>query len=114
MIVGTCRIELFLPNNGSLKDKRRSLNSVKEKLKNKFNVSVAEIDGHDLWQRTVLGMALVGNEKRHVNEVLDKAIEQIRRTPLVESYSAIWKSYERKRILDSRSPSGVQANGAAE
>lgn len=84
MVVGICRVELFLPNNGSLKEKRRSLNSLKERLKNTFDVSVAEVDGQEFWQRAVLGMALVGNEKKHVNRVLDKAVGLIRGNPLVE------------------------------
>jgi uncharacterized protein len=84
MIVGICTVELFLPDNGSLKDKRRVLKSLKERLKQRFNVSIAEVDDQDLWQRTVVGIACVGNRKDYVNEVLDKVIGAIRGTPRVE------------------------------
>jgi uncharacterized protein len=84
MIVGICTIELFLPDNGSLKDKRRVLKSLKDRVKRRFNVSIAEVDDQDLWQKTVVGIACVGNRKDYVNEVLDKVVGAIRGTPRVE------------------------------
>lgn len=84
MIVGICTLELFLPDNGSLKDKRQVLKSLKDRVKQRFNVSIAEVDDQDLWQKTVLGVACVGNRKDHVNEVMDKVIGAIRGTPSVE------------------------------
>jgi len=84
MIVGICTIELYLPDNGSLKDKRQVLKSLKDRLKRRFNVSIAEVDDQDLWQKTVVGVACVGNRKDYVNEVLDKVIGAIRGTPRVE------------------------------
>ncbi|HUK57400.1 MAG TPA: DUF503 domain-containing protein [Nitrospiria bacterium] len=84
MIIGVCTIELFLPDNDSLKDKRQVLKSLKDRLKQRFNVSVAEVDDQDLWQKTVIGVACVGNQKDHVNSVLDKVIGAVRGTPRVE------------------------------
>jgi uncharacterized protein len=84
MIVGLCTIELFIPDSQSLKDKRQILLSVKDRLHDKFNVSVAEVDGHDLWQKAVLGLACVANEGRHVNQVLEQALNMIRNNPAVE------------------------------
>ncbi len=84
MIVGTCTIELFLPGNGSLKEKRRTLKSIKDRIQHRFNVSIAEVEDQDLWQKAVLGIACVGNQKAHVNEVLDKVLRAIRGTPEVE------------------------------
>ncbi len=84
MIVGVCTFELFLPGKGSLKEKRRVLSSLKERLKNRFNLSVAEIDDQDLWQKAVIGMACVGNEKKHVQQVLDKAMNLVHGVPLIE------------------------------
>jgi hypothetical protein len=84
MIVGICTIELFLPDNGSLKDKRQVLKSLMDRIKRRFNVAIAEVDEQDLWQKSVLGISCVGNRKAHVNEVLDKAIGAIRGTPGVE------------------------------
>ena len=84
MIVGLCRVELFLPGSQSLKDKRQVLLSLKDRLRKKFNLSVAEVDGQDLWQRAVFGLACVANEGRYVNQVLDQALNAIRAVPEVE------------------------------
>ena len=84
IIVGLCTIELFIPDSQSLKDKRQVLLSVKDRLRQKFNVSVAEVDGQDLWQKAVLALACVANDGRHVNQILDLALSLIRSTPAVE------------------------------
>jgi len=73
MLVGICQIELFLPNSGSLKEKRFTLNSLKTKIRNRFNVSVSEVGDTDKWQRGTLGIALVSSEKR----LIDQSISQI-------------------------------------
>lgn len=88
MVVGICTIELFLPNNGSLKGKRQVLKSMKDRLKQRFNISIAEVEDQELWQKTVLGMACVGNEKSHVHQTMDKALALIRGNPLVEVISS--------------------------
>ena len=62
IIVGLCTVELFIPESQSLKDKRQVLLSLKDRLRDKFNLSVAEVDGQDLWQKAVLGLACVANE----------------------------------------------------
>lgn len=84
VIVGLCTIELFIPDSLSLKDKRQVILSMKDRLHKKFNLSVAEVDGQDLWQKTVLAMACVANDGRHVNQVLDQALNLIRGNPAVE------------------------------
>jgi uncharacterized protein YlxP (DUF503 family) len=84
MVIGTCTVELFIPQSRSLKAKRHVLSSVKSRLRDKFNVSVAEVDGHDLWQTAVLGIACVANEQAHVNQVLDQTVNFIRSVPQVE------------------------------
>ena len=84
MVVGVCTIDLHLPGTGSLKDKRRILLSMKERIKKAYNVSIAEVDGNDLWQRAVLGIACVANEGRYVNQVLDGVLNTIRANPAVE------------------------------
>ncbi len=68
-------LELHLPDVGSLKGKRQILKSVKEKVKNRFDVSVAEVDHHDSWQRVTLAVACVSHDSRHANEVVDKAMD---------------------------------------
>jgi len=72
MNVGVCRIELRLPENLSLKGKRRVLKSITTRVKNKFNVSVAEVDDQELWQLATLGICCVSNNSRYTNEVLSK------------------------------------------
>ena len=84
MIVGLCTVELFLPESQSLKDKRQVLLSLKDRLREKFNLSVAEVDGHNLWQKAVLGLSCVANEGRYVNRLLDQALNLIRAVPAVE------------------------------
>ncbi len=72
MHVGICSIRFRIPENGSLKDKRRILKSIISRVANKFNVSVAEVDDNDSWRLATLGISCVSNDKRHVNEVLSK------------------------------------------
>lgn len=84
IIVGVCTVELFIPGSQSLKDKRQVLLSLKDRLREKFNLSVAEVDGQDLWQKAVLGLACVANERRYVNQVCDQALNLIRNVPAVE------------------------------
>ncbi|MDO8357540.1 MAG: DUF503 domain-containing protein [Nitrospirota bacterium] len=62
IIVGLCTVELFIPGSQSLKDKRQVLLSLKDRLREKFNLSVAEVDGQDLWQKAVLGLACVAKK----------------------------------------------------
>jgi len=84
MVVGLCTVELFISESRSLKDKRQVLHSLKDRLHRKFNLSVAEVDGQDLWQKAVLGMACVANEGGHVNQVLEQALNVIKGMPTVE------------------------------
>ncbi|MDH4185561.1 MAG: DUF503 domain-containing protein [Nitrospira sp.] len=84
VVVGLCTVELFIPGSQSLKDKRQVLLSLKDRLREKFNLSIAEVDGQDLWQKAVLGLACVANEGRYVNQVCDQALNVIRRIPSVE------------------------------
>lgn len=84
MVVGVCTVELFIPESQSLKDKRQVLHSLKDRLRGKFNLSVAEVDGQDLWQKAVLGMACVANENGHVEQVLEQALNVIKSMPIVE------------------------------
>ncbi len=84
MVVGVCRIALHVPEGHSLKSKRQILSSLKTRLARTFRVSVAELDDHDLWQRSVLGIACIANESSHVNRILDQSINMIRAVPTLE------------------------------
>jgi uncharacterized protein len=84
MIVGICVIELYIPQTGSLKGKRQVVQSIKIKIKNKFNVAIAEVGELDLWQKAVLGVTTVANDIRFVNEVMDKVVDFISSNPQVQ------------------------------
>lgn len=84
MVVGVYTVELFISESQSLKEKRQVLHSLKDRLREKFNLSVAEVDGQDLWQKAVVGMACVANESRHVQQVLEQALNVIKGMPAVE------------------------------
>ena len=88
MVVGVCRVDLHFPDGHSLKAKRQILSSLKARLGKTFNVSVAELEGQDLWQRSVLGIACIANEGSHVNRVLDQAVNMIRSNPTLELLDA--------------------------
>jgi uncharacterized protein YlxP (DUF503 family) len=75
MFVGVLRLTLHLPEPGSLKSKRHLLRSAIDRVKAKFNVSIAEVAENDLWQRSVVGVAAVGNDHAFVNESLDKVAD---------------------------------------
>ena len=77
MFVGVGQVELFIPESGSLKSKRFVLKSIKTKIRNKFNVSVAEIENNDKWQRASLGIAVVSNNKKIVDSTLNQVINFI-------------------------------------
>ncbi|MGV8123919.1 MAG: DUF503 domain-containing protein [Candidatus Xenobiia bacterium LiM19] len=73
MYVALCRLELFLldePN--SLKGKRHVVRSIKERIRNRFGASVAEVDDHDKWQRATLGIAYVTRERIDAEDVIMK------------------------------------------
>jgi len=75
MFVGVLRLTLYLPQPGSLKSKRHLLRSAIDRVKAKYNVSIAEVAENDLWQRSVVGVASVANDHAFVNETLDKVAD---------------------------------------
>ena len=77
MIIGTLEVKLMVHWSHSLKEKRMVLRSITERIKNKFNVSVAEIEDQDLHQSIVLGIACVSNETSHANSVLQRVLDYI-------------------------------------
>jgi uncharacterized protein YlxP (DUF503 family) len=70
-------VELHLPEVGSLKDKRHVLKGLKERVRARFEVAVAEVDHQDVWQRATLAVACVSHDSRHANEVVTKAMDFI-------------------------------------
>lgn len=77
MHIGVCHIKLRLPENLSLKGKRRVLKSITTRVRNKFNVSIAEVGDNDLWQVATLGICCVSNNGRQTNEVLSKVVNSV-------------------------------------
>ncbi|HEY8714392.1 MAG TPA: DUF503 domain-containing protein [Candidatus Acidoferrum sp.] len=76
MPVGLLTLELHIQDAQSLKDKRQILRSLKDRLRAKFNVAVAELEYHDTWQRSVVGIVTLSNEERHVEESLQHVLAE--------------------------------------
>jgi len=93
MIIGVLHIELFIPESGSLKTKRFAIKSIKDRLRSRFNVSVAEIENSDKWQRASLGIATVSNEPKHVENILDNVMNLIYGDYRVEVLDSTKKYY---------------------
>jgi uncharacterized protein YlxP (DUF503 family) len=77
MVVGTLKIILHLHDNRSLKGKRKVVRSMVDKVKHKFNVSIAEVGSNDKWQRIELGVSAVGNDRRHIDSSLNNILDYI-------------------------------------
>ena len=77
MHIGVARVILHLAGNSSLKGKRMVVKSVAQRVRNRFNVAVAEIDTQDAWQMATLGIVCLSDDPRHSNEVLSKVIDFI-------------------------------------
>ena len=75
MNVGVCKISLRLPENSSLKGKRQVLKSITSRIRSKFNVSVAEVDDHEVWQLATIGICCISNNQRYTNQVLSKVVD---------------------------------------
>ena len=73
-MLGYYQIEIFIPGAQSLKDKRLVVQSLKDKVKKKFNVTIAELDGGSKWQRSLIGMAMVANDPGLIKNSFDKII----------------------------------------
>lgn len=79
MVIGILEMILYLPESHSLKEKRQVVKSIKDKVHNRFNVAIAEIDDLDLWQKARLGVCSLGNDRRQVNGRLDLVVNFIER-----------------------------------
>ena len=71
MVVGTLKITFHLTDNRSLKGKRKVVRSMVDRIKTRFNVSIAEVGSNDKWQRIELGVCAVGNDRRHIDSSLN-------------------------------------------
>jgi uncharacterized protein len=87
MFVGIAKLTLSIPASGSLKDKRQVIRKVIDRTRAKFNVSAAEVEANDLWQKAVLGFSVIGNDRRFVGECLDTIlhfVEEMYVAPVID------------------------------
>lgn len=83
MTVGVLQLSLLIPDAMSLKDKRRAIKSLKDRLGNKHNVSVAEVDHLDAHRESLIAVALVSNSSRFTESCLSKIVDEVRQNPYV-------------------------------
>lgn len=83
-VIALCTIDLFIHESNSLKRKRQVLKSIRDRLRQKYNVSVAEVDYQDLWQRALLGVASVGSDPAILHRVLEQSVALVEGMHLAE------------------------------
>lgn len=79
MFIGILKLDLHIPSSNSLKHRRMILNSLKGRLRSNFNVSVAEVSGHDKWQRATIAICQVGSEKRYIHKNMGEILTFVER-----------------------------------
>ena len=84
MEVGILQFTVRLRGSHSLKEKRHVLKSIKDKLRSRFNVSVAEVEDNELWQKGTLGLVTCSNDAVHIQSLLDKIVMMLRLHPTAE------------------------------
>jgi len=84
MIVGICHLDVIIPENHSLKGKRQVVKKIIDRVRNRFNISIAEVGDNELWQRSQLGLSIVGNDRRFVNSYLDRVVNFIEAMNIVD------------------------------
>lgn len=82
MFIGVARFELFIPAARSLKDKRQVLRSVTQNVRNRFVVSIAEVEHQDLWQRAALGVSCVSSSPSHCRKILQEVEKTVGRAAI--------------------------------
>jgi uncharacterized protein len=84
MIVGSLRVRLLVRESRSLKDKRQVVRSIKDRLRHRFNISIAEVEAQEHRQLAVLGIAMVSNEASHLRSAFDEIVQALRTHPVAE------------------------------
>lgn len=80
MVIGACELTLHLPESHSLKEKRQIIKSIMARVRNQFEVAIAEVDDNDLWQIAKLGITCVSNNSQHAGEILEHVRTYIEET----------------------------------
>jgi uncharacterized protein YlxP (DUF503 family) len=75
MIIGLLTLEIYIPYSHSLKEKRKILKSFKDRMRNKFNVAIAELNFQNKWQRTKIGLVTVNQDKKLIDRIFSKIVE---------------------------------------
>jgi len=84
MHIGLLQVHVYIPTAESLKDKRQVLQSIKQRLRNTFNVSVAEVGHQDVWQRSDIALVMVANDRNQIDQTFSRAMGLILRKENVE------------------------------
>ncbi|MDD4889037.1 MAG: DUF503 domain-containing protein [Phycisphaerae bacterium] len=84
MVIGVLQAQLLIRESRSLKDKRRVIKSLKERLSNRFNISIAEVGANEAYQQAVIGVAMVSNDHTHVQGALDQVVSFMQNDPRAE------------------------------
>ncbi len=87
MLVGICKVVISIPESFSLKEKRKVKRSIIDKVRARFNVSIAEVESQDIWNELVLGISMISTESKHIYEVMSeviKVIEEYKEAELVD------------------------------
>ncbi|MBN1277534.1 MAG: DUF503 domain-containing protein [Deltaproteobacteria bacterium] len=84
MVIGTLKIDFHLSDNRSLKGKRKIIRSILDKVRSRFNASIAEVGSNDKWQKIELGISVVGNDRRHIDSSLNHILAYIESLYLAE------------------------------
>ncbi len=77
MIIGLLTLEIYIPYSHSLKEKRKTLNKIKDRLKKKFNIAFAELEYLNKWQRSKIGLVTLNTQKGMIEKVFQKIIREI-------------------------------------
>src|SRR3954452_8373729 len=107
MVVGVLRLALVIRSARSLKDKRHALKRILDRVRARYTVSIAEVGDNDIWQRALVGVTAVANDRSFVNEVLDKVVRDtdqiaqiINREMEIETYSEMHNDILHKPELE--------------
>jgi len=82
--IGVLYVDLFIGDAQSLKDKRMVIKGLKDRIRNQFNVSIGELDGEDKWQTATLGVAMISNDRRYIDGILQNVLNFIERDHSVQ------------------------------
>ncbi|HID55398.1 TPA: DUF503 domain-containing protein [Candidatus Poribacteria bacterium] len=86
MVIGICTLYLVLPSGSSLKEKRRVVNSIRDRIKSRYNVSVVEVDNHNSARQITIGIACVSNSSGHARKIMSNIIEFVGQNYIYETF----------------------------